>query len=97
MLFNQPWLRNASGVTSTVQLWWDIEPIFAGLFGVLFGFAVIFLLSFVTPKPGQQVQDLVEHIRSLGVKRYNPRLPCYTRIRRRGGYYLTHKEFYASL
>ena len=97
MLFNQPWLRNASGVTSTVQLWWDIEPIFAGVFGVLFGFAVIFLLSFVTPKPGWQVQDLVEHIRSPGVKRYNLRLPCYTRTRRRGGYYLTHKEFYASL
>ena len=97
MLFNRPPLRNASGVTSTVQLWWDIEPIFAGLFGVLFGFAVIFLLSFVTPKPGQQAQDPVEHIRSLAVKSYNPRVPCYTRIRRRGGYYLTHKEFYASL
>ena len=73
MLVNQPWLRNAFGVTSPIQLWWGIEPISAGLFGVPVGFAVIILVSLVTPRPSQQVQqqvdELVEHIRYPDVKK----------------------------
>ena len=69
MLANQPWLRNAFGVTSPVQLWWDIEPISAGLFGVPVGFAVIFLVSLVTSRPSQQVQELVDHIRYPNIKK----------------------------
>ena len=69
MLVNQPWLHNAFGVTSPVQLWWGIEPISAGLFGVPVGFAVIFLVSLITPKPGHQIQSLVEHIRCPDVKK----------------------------
>ena len=69
MLVNQPWLRNAFGITSPIQLWWGIEPISAGLFGVPVGFAVIVLVSLVTPRPSQQVQDLVEHIRYPDVKK----------------------------
>ena len=69
MLINQPWLRSAFGVTSPVQLWWGIEPISAGLFGVPVGFAVIVLVSLVTPRPSQQAQDLVEHIRYPNVKK----------------------------
>ncbi len=73
MLFNQPWLRATFGITSPVQLWWDIEPISAGLFGVPIGFAVIVLVSLVTPRPSQQAQQhvdqLVEHIRHPDVKK----------------------------
>ena len=69
MLVNQPWLRNAFGVTSPIQLWWGIEPISAGLFGVPVGFAVIILISLVTPRPSEQTQALVDHIRYPDVKK----------------------------
>ena len=69
MVANQPWLRSIFDVTSPVQLWWGIEPISAGLFGVPVGFAVIILVSLVTPSPSQQVQDLVDHLRYPEVKK----------------------------
>ena len=69
MLVNQPWLRSAFGVTSPIELWWGIEPISAGLFGVPVGFAMIVVVSLVTPRPSQQVQDLVENIRYPDVKK----------------------------
>ena len=69
MLVNQPWLRSALGVTSPIQLWWGIEPISAGLFGVPVGFAVIVLVSLVTPRPSPQTQALVDRIRYPDVKK----------------------------
>ena len=63
MLTNQPWLRATFGITSPIQLWWGIDPISAGVFGVPVGFAVIILVSLVTPRPDQKSQDLVEYIR----------------------------------
>ncbi len=63
MLTNQPWLRATFGITSPIQLWWGIDPISAGLFGVPVGFTVIVLVSLVTPPPRQKAQDLVEYIR----------------------------------
>ena len=63
MLINQPWLRSLFHVTSPVRLWWDIDPISAGIFGVPVGFVVIILVSLVTPRPGQKQTDLVEYIR----------------------------------
>ncbi len=63
MVTTQPWLRGLFGVTSPVQLWWDIQPISAGVFGVPVGFAVIILVSLVTPAPSRKIQELVEHVR----------------------------------
>ena len=63
MVSRQPWLRDIFGMTSPVQLWWGIEPISAGFFGVPVGFAVIVLVSLVTRPPSQEVQALVECIR----------------------------------
>ena len=68
MVTNQPWLRSTFGITSPIRLWWDIDPISAGLFGVPVGFIVIILISLVTPAPSQKVQDLVEHVRYPDVK-----------------------------
>jgi len=68
MAMNQPWLRQVFGVTAPVDLWWDIQPISAGLFGVPAGFAVIVLISLFRPPPSPQVQALVEYVRY-------PRLP----------------------
>lgn len=63
MLTTQPWLREAFGITSPIQLWWGIDPISAGLFGVPVGFAVIVLVSLVTRPPPQKARDLVDHVR----------------------------------
>jgi cation/acetate symporter len=68
MVTTQPWLRGMFGVTSPVELWWGIQPISAGLFGVPVGFAVILLISLVTPAPNRQVQELVEHVRYPNLK-----------------------------
>ena len=58
----QPWLREVLGVRSPLALWWGIEPISAGVFGVPLGFAVIVLVSLVTRAPGAAQQELVETI-----------------------------------
>lgn len=63
MVTTQPWMRGIFGVTSPIELWWGIQPISAGVFGVPVGFAVIILLSLVTPAPSRKVQELVEHVR----------------------------------
>lgn len=71
MVMNQPWLRTTFNINSPIELWWGIEPISAGLFGVPVGFAVIVFASLVTPRPSQRALDLVEYIRSPDLK--NPR------------------------
>lgn len=63
MVMNQVWLRGVFGVTSPVDLWFGIQPISAGVFGVPLGFAVIILVSLVTPAPDKKTQELVEHVR----------------------------------
>ena len=53
------------GVTSPIadNLWWDIQPISAGLWGVPLGFLVIIVVSLLTPAPDRETQELVEHVR----------------------------------
>jgi cation/acetate symporter len=68
MVTTQPWLRGVFGVTSPVELWFGILPISAGVFGVPLGFAVIILVSLVTPAPNARIQDLVEHVRYPSLK-----------------------------
>jgi cation/acetate symporter len=63
MVTTQPWLRGIFGVTSPIELWWGIQPISAGLFGVPVGFAIIILVSLITPAPNRKIQELVEHVR----------------------------------
>ena len=70
MAVTQPWLRAVFGVTKPVaeMMWWDILPISAGVFGVPIGFAVIVLVSLITPAPSRETQALVEHVRYPGLK-----------------------------
>ena len=63
MVTTQPWLREVFGISSPIQLWWDILPISAGVFGVPVGFAVTILVSLVTPPPSAKAQELVEYVR----------------------------------
>ncbi len=44
-------------------LWWDINPISAGIFGMTAGFAGVIIGSLVTAAPGKDVQDMVDHVR----------------------------------
>ena len=65
MATTQPWMRGMFGVTSPIadNTWWDIDPISAGVFGVPLGFALILMVSLITPAPKREVQELVEHVR----------------------------------
>ncbi len=68
MVTTQPWLRGIFGVTSPIELWFGIQPISAGVFGVPLGIAVIVLVSLVTPAPNRKIQELVEHVRYPNLK-----------------------------
>ncbi len=63
MIQNQPWLRGLFGTTSPVDLWFGIQPISAGVFGVPVGFALLIIVSLITPAPSKKVQELVEYVR----------------------------------
>ena len=63
MVTTQPWLRGLFGVSAPVELWWGIQPISAGLFGVPVGFVVIVVVSLLTPAPRRETLDLVDDIR----------------------------------
>lgn len=65
MITTQGWLRGVFGVTGSVaeHTWWGISSISAGVWGVPLGFAVIIIVSLLTPAPDREVQELVEHVR----------------------------------
>jgi cation/acetate symporter len=65
----QPWLRSLFGITGPLQdaLWFGIHASAAGIFGVPVGFALLFVVSLLTPRPSRQTLDLVDQIRSPGV------------------------------
>jgi len=69
MVTTQPWLYKltfGTAITPEIlkaNMWWDIAPISAGLFGVPLGFAVIIVVSLLTKNPPKEIQDLVEHVR----------------------------------
>lgn len=67
MSSNQPWLRELVwGIPRSEpisDLWWGIEPISAGVFGVPLGFALAVLISLVTPAPTAQTRAVVEKLR----------------------------------
>ncbi len=44
-------------------LWWDINPISAGIFGMLVGFVGVIAGSLLTAAPDKEIQDLVDHVR----------------------------------
>ena len=69
MVTTQPWMRSVFGVTTPIELWWGIQPISAGLFGVPVGFAVIIIVSLLTGQPRKDTQELVEHVRYPDLKR----------------------------
>jgi cation/acetate symporter len=69
MCTTQPWLyalTHSGPLTPEIlkaNMWWDISPISAGLFGVPVAFIVIIVVSLLTKAPGRDIQELVEHVR----------------------------------
>jgi cation/acetate symporter len=67
MINNQVWLREVFyGIPRSAPVtteWFEIAAISAGTFGVPLGFAVIVLVSLITPAPSRQVQDMVSQVR----------------------------------
>ena len=64
MVVNQPWLRAQLGVSGPQQLWWDVEPISAGVFGVPVGLAVMVLVSLLTPAPHASEVEVANAVRT---------------------------------
>jgi cation/acetate symporter len=63
MVSNQVWLRSVFDITKPIELWYGIAPISAGVFGVPLGFALLVLVSLVTPGPDKKTLELIEHVR----------------------------------
>jgi cation/acetate symporter len=57
-----PFFINKLGIPR-MDLWWDINPISAGVFGVPAGLLAMVLVSLCTPAPDRETMDLVEHVR----------------------------------
>jgi cation/acetate symporter len=71
MITTHPWLREVFfGTPRSVpqDLWWDIQPISAGVFGVPVGFLVIVIISLITPAPSRETQEMVEGVRYPNLK-----------------------------
>ena len=66
MVITHPWLRDFFFVKGAVNLWWDIQPVSAGVFGVPAGFAVIIIGSLLSPSVDEKTARMVDSIRYPG-------------------------------
>lgn len=67
MILTQAWLRELVlnvPRSAPIDLLWGIQPIAAGVFGAPVAFAVIVIVSLVTPRPDSATEDLVDYLRS---------------------------------
>jgi len=63
MIRNEPWLRSLFGITVDPHLWFGIQPISAGVFGVPLGFIVMATVSLLTGPPDARAEALVDKLR----------------------------------
>ena len=65
MCTTYPFLRDLLGITRPVAeyLWFKLNPISAGVFGLPIGMLTIIVVSLLTPAPDKETQDFVEHVR----------------------------------
>jgi cation/acetate symporter len=65
MLTTYPWLREVFGITRPIAeyMWFNMNPISAGVFGMPAGFAAAIIVSLLTPAPDRKIQEFVEHVR----------------------------------
>ncbi len=46
-----------------MPLWFGLSPVSAGMFGLPVSMITIYIVSWLTPEPSKEVQELVEHVR----------------------------------
>ena len=63
LIRNEAWLRSLFGVSAAPELWFGIQPISAGVFGVPTGFAVCVAASLLTPAPSEIERRFVRRLR----------------------------------
>lgn len=65
MFTTYPFLRDLVGVTKPIAeyMWFKMNPISAGVFGMPAGFLAIFIVSLLTAAPDRETQEFVEHVR----------------------------------
>jgi cation/acetate symporter len=51
-----------------MDLWFGLNPISAGVFGLPIGLLTIIIVSMLTPAPDKETQELVEHVRYPNLK-----------------------------
>lgn len=66
MVSNHPWLRSVFSVDAPIALWWGIQPLAAGVFGVPVGFIVLVCVSLLTHRDNKANPNLVDQLRSAG-------------------------------
>jgi len=64
MALNEPWMRGLLGVQAPGRLWFGIQPISAGVFGVPAGFAAAVIVSLLGPAPGPQTREFLDRLRA---------------------------------
>ena len=65
MVVTYPFLRDLFGVTKPIAeyMWFKMNPISAGVFGMPAGFIALVIVSLLTRAPDKETQDFVEHVR----------------------------------
>jgi cation/acetate symporter len=63
MVVNHPWLRSVFAIDAPVMLWWGIQPLAAGVFGVPTGAAVLVAVSLMTYNSRADTNTLVNAMR----------------------------------
>jgi cation/acetate symporter len=63
MVRNEAWMRESFHVSVPVELWFGIQPISAGVFGVAASLLVTVVVSLFTPRPGARSDAFVDGIR----------------------------------
>ena len=65
MVTTYPWLRDVFGITKPIAeyMWFKMQPISAGVFGMPAGFITMIIVSLLTPAPDKETQDFIEHVR----------------------------------
>jgi cation/acetate symporter len=65
MFTTYPFFRDMIGITRPVAeyLWFGMNPISAGVFGLPASMITIIIVSLLTAEPNQETQELVEHVR----------------------------------
>jgi cation/acetate symporter len=63
LIRNEAWLRSLFGIGVAPELWFGIQPVSAGVFGVPTGFLVCVLASLLTPAPSGLQRQFARRLR----------------------------------